>query len=153
MNEPVFLVMIDKALAQTRAIEYAAHRAKVLGGHVALLYVVEPVGIEAWGGVEKAVLDDAFDSARKVMAKHEAFVLEVTGREARTHYRKGERMSALVDLIEKHNEISSVVVAAKMDDGAKNPMMQNLLSDKGLKKMIVPIIIVPESLRSEEVPA
>ncbi|MDX9689133.1 MAG: universal stress protein [Proteobacteria bacterium] len=152
MKEPVFLVMIDKALAQTRAIEYAARRAKVLGGHVALLYVVEPVGIEAWGGVEKAVLDDAFDAARKEMLKHEAFVLNLSGREAKTYYRKGERMSALVDLIETHQDISSVVVAAKMDDGSKNPMMQSLLSDKGLKKMIVPIIVVPEGLRSDEAP-
>lgn len=151
MKTQTFLVIVDETEEQIVAMRYAAQRAHALQGRVALLYIVEPCGIEAWRGVEKAVLDEAFAEARKRMVKHEAFVQEISGQDPLTFYRKGECSSALMEFIEEQDDITTLVLAAQKKDGKRNPLVQYVMSEKGLKKMKIPCTVVPLVMRDADI--
>lgn len=144
MTKQTYLVVVDSSKEMPVALHYAARRAHDTGALVALLRVVEVDTIETWGGVERAVLDEAFTGARKEMAVYEKEVEDITGVKPQTYYRKGERRKALLDVIENEPSITTLVLAAGTKDGASNPLIQYLTSDKGLRKLRVPLVIVPD---------
>lgn len=145
-----FLVVVDGSEELPVALRYAARRARDVAGRVALLSIVEPEGIETWGGVERALTDEAFDRARQDMAQHIKQVEELTGGEPLTFFRKGQRREVLLELLEKQPEISVLVLAAQTRDGGSNPLIKYLTSEKGLRRLKVPLIIVPETYRETE---
>lgn len=145
MSHKALLVVVDGSKEMPAALHYAIRRARDLSRRVALLYVVEPSTIEAWGPVERVVLDAAFDVARKEMAQYEKEVEEGTGQKALSFYRQGVRRKALLELIDAQPELSTLVLAARTKEGAANPLIQYLTSDKGLRKLKIPLIIVPDT--------
>ncbi|HAX91818.1 MAG TPA: universal stress protein [Rhodospirillaceae bacterium] len=142
MADPTILVVVDDSPEFQTALRYAANAAQRESATVTLLYVVEPNGIEAWGGVQRAMEDEAFDEARGKMVAHEKLVEELSGKNPVSVYRKGESRIELLDVIEKTPEITALVLATGMKEGA-NPLIHHLTSDKGLRKLSVPLIIVP----------
>lgn len=145
-----FLVVVDKSPEFPVALRYAIARAKAVDGRVAMLSVVEPQGIETWGGVERALDDEAFDIARSEVVAHIKTVEELLGHKPKTYFGKGELRSVLVDLIDQEKDISTLVLAAGTGEGASNPLIQYLTSDKGVRKLKIPLIIVPETSRCLE---
>ncbi|HBM90817.1 MAG TPA: hypothetical protein DD400_02935, partial [Rhodospirillaceae bacterium] len=114
-------------------------------GRVALLSIVEPEEIGAWGGVDKVMTDDAFDRARKVMEYYVASVQELSGTEPLTLFRKGQRRATLLEVIESEPDISAFVLTAYSDEARRNTLIQYLTSEKGLKKLPIPLIVVPDN--------
>ncbi len=145
-----FLVLADETEEMLVALRYAARRAKTAQGRVALLYVVEPEEISTWGGVERALTDEAFDQGRKKMVALEKIAREISGAEPVTFYRKGERRKVLLELIESEPSISVLVLAAQTGDGGRNPLIQYLTSDKGLRKLKIPLVVVPDNRRADD---
>ena len=150
MTARTFLVVVDTTPEFPIALRYACQRAKRVGGTVALLSVVEPQGIETWGGVERALDDEAFGHARSLIANHEHTVWEATGQKAHCYFKKGEIRNVLIDLIDQEKDISTLVLAAQTSEGAHNPLIQYLTSEKGLRKLKIPLIVVPENCRCLE---
>lgn len=142
-----FLVVVDASPEFPIAVRYAADRASAVNGRVALLAVVEPQGIETWGGVERALDDQAFDVARSLVASHEETVEKATGVKPLTFFRKGEIRSVLLDLIDQEKDISTLVLAAQTREGGRNALIQYLTNEKGIKKLKIPLIIVPDTCR------
>lgn len=150
MSSRVFLVVVDESAEFPVALRYASLRARNVDGCVALLSVVEPQGIETWGGVERALDDEAFDRARATVAGHEKFAQEMTGRAVRTYYKKGEVLNVLFELIDQEKDISSLILAASTGEGKRNPLIQYLTSEKGVRKLKIPLIVVPDTCRCLE---
>jgi len=150
MTAQTLLVVVDENPEGVVALRYAAQRAALGKGRVAMLSVIEPQGIQEWGGVERAMDDEAFDRARAVQAKYIKLIQETTGHEPLFFFHKGEMSKVLFDLIEQEKDITCLVLAAKTRDGASNPLIQYLTSDKGLRKLSVPLVIVPETCRCRE---
>lgn len=140
-----YLVVVDDSVEFPSALRFAAGAARSSGSTVTLLSIVEPEGIEAWGGVERAMDDEAFEEARKKMAAHEKLAEELSGRKPVCVYKKGERRAVIVDYLEKTPSIAALVLAIGMKDGS-NPLIHHLTSDKGLRKLNIPLIIVPEKM-------
>lgn len=145
-----FLVVVDDSKEFPLALQYAAARAKQEQASVAFLTVVEAQGIEAWGGVERAMDDEAFDRARVIVAGYAKQAEEETGQKPLAFYKKGEMRTVLLDLIDQEKDISALVLAAGTGDGGRNPLIQYLTSDKGLRKLNIPLIIVPDTCRCRE---
>lgn len=150
MNARIFLVVVDDSPEFPVALRYAAERARAVKGNVALLSVVEPQGIETWGGVERALDDEAFDRARAIVAAHEKTAEDITGQKPLSYFTKGEIRNVLIELIDQEKEITSLVLAAQTGEGARNPLIQYLTSDKGLRKLKIPLVIVPDMCRCLE---
>ena len=150
MKQRVLLVVMDGSAAFVAARDYAAQRAKAMGGNVALLAIVEPQSIETWSLIEEAVTDSAFDEARREMAAHEQAVQAITGTKPLCYYRKGEIKATLLSFIEEVPEISMLVLAADNDTSKENPLIQYFAAGKGLRKLTLPLTIVPTRLRQGE---
>ncbi|MGE4351231.1 MAG: universal stress protein [Bdellovibrionales bacterium] len=150
MSGRVFLVVVDESLEFQIAMQYAAERARAVGGRVAFLGVVEQQGIETWSGVERALDDEAFDRVRAVVAAHEKTVEAITGFKPLTYYYKGETRSVLIELIDEEPDVSTLVLAAQTGENAHNTLIQYLTSDKGIRKLKIPLIIVPDTCRCLE---
>jgi nucleotide-binding universal stress UspA family protein len=147
MSTRTFLVVVDDSPEFPLAVRYAAQRAMAVGGEVAMLAVVEPDMIETWGGVERALDDHAFDKARALVAQYEALIEEHTKSKPKTFFKKGETRSVLLELIDQEKEISTLVLAAHTRESGRNILIQYLTSDKGIKKLKIPLIVVPDSCR------
>jgi len=146
-----FLVVVDDSKEFPVALRYAIERARQAQGRVAFLGVVESDGIEAWGGVERALDDEAFDRARATVAVHAQQAQKETGQSPVTYYKKGDTRAVLLDLIDQEKDITALVLAVGTEDGTRNPLVQYLVSDKGLRKLKIPLIIVPDSCRCSPV--
>ncbi len=151
MNEKTrtYLVPVGDDEATRVALRYAARRARSSAGRVALLYVVEPEEIETWSGVERAMDDEAFSQAREGMRQYEKMAEDLSGTQPETYYGKGKPASAVMELIERERHIAVLVLAAQNKDGARGQLLQDLTSEKGLKKLAVPLIIVPPVCRED----
>lgn len=148
-----FLVLVPEEIkAISGAMRYAALSAHKVGGRVALLAVVEPEEIGTWGGVDKVITDDAFSRARKVVAHFSEFVQEISGREPLPLFLKGRRREALLEVIKTEPNISALVLTADAKQDGHNVLIQYLTSDKGIKKLSIPLIVVPDSFYQEDVP-
>lgn len=147
---PTYLVLVDGGDCFRSALIYAARRAKHAKGRVGLLYVVETGEIETWGGVERAMADEAFDKARKEMAAYERLAEEISGVAPQARYTKGDRRTALLELMEKEPAIAAIILPAFGKDGARHPLVQEMTSEKNLKKLTVPLVVVPAAYRSGE---
>ncbi len=146
-----YLVVVDRSKEMPIALRYVLRRAQETEASIALLKIVEPEAIETWGGVERAVMDEAFTDARQAMAAYEKQIEETLGHKPRTFYRKGERVKALLDVLESEKDLSTLVLAADTSAGADNPLIRFLTSEKGLRKLRLPLIIVPDSCDQPEV--
>lgn len=145
-----FLVPVDDSEGTLAALRYASRRAREMKGRVALLAIVEAKEIETWGGVERAMADEAFDQARKEMVRFEQLARELSQADVQTYYYKGEPRAVLLDLIATEKEISILVLPAQTKDGQRHPLVQDLTSEKGLKKLTIPLVIVPAACRCDD---
>ncbi|MCL2469628.1 MAG: universal stress protein [Alphaproteobacteria bacterium] len=147
-NQPTLLVVADESAAFSLALTYAVQQVQALHeGRVAMLCVVTPQdGIEAFGGVERAMDDEAFSRARERIAQHEAYVKKETGKNPVVYYKKGEPRDVLLELIAQEKGIELLVLAANTQDMRSNPLIRYLTSDKGLRRLKVPLVILPDSL-------
>lgn len=152
MKEEVFLVLVDDSDGFIKALDGAIRQAVQTSGQVALLSVVEIDGIEAFSGVERVLMDEAFDEARRKMAVYEKRVEAALGRKPRTIFRKGDVKAALLDVLQKESGLSGLVLAAQTREGGRNPLIQYLTSDKGLRKLCLPLTIIPDHVQKEDVP-
>ena len=151
MIKPTFLVLVPEEIREASgAMRYASLSAKAAGGCVALLAVVEPEEIGTWGGVDKVITDDAFDRARGVVAHFSTFVKDVSGADPHPLYVKGIRREALLGVIETEPDISALVLTCDVKEDGQNDLIKYFTSPKGMKKLTVPLIIVPDSFYEEK---
>lgn len=152
MSEPTFtfLIPVDDCDEMRDALRYAARRAHLVKGRVALLYVVESQEIETWGGVERAMADEAFDKAREEMVQYEQIAENLSGFAPILYFAKGNPRAALLDLIKQEPHISVVVLSAQTKNGARNPLVNELTSERELRKLTVPLTIVPGACRCDD---
>ncbi|MGE0108801.1 MAG: universal stress protein [Bdellovibrionales bacterium] len=151
MTQPTFLVLVPEEIKEVSgAMRYASLNAKAAGGRVALLAVVEPEEIGTWGGVDKVITDDAFDRMRQIVTHFSGFVKEVSGHDPHPLYIKGIRREALLDVIENEPGISALVLTSDAREDGQNALIQYFTGPKGIKKLTVPLIVVPDSFYEEE---
>lgn len=146
MEKSTFLILMpDEIREVSSAFRYAATRAREVDGCVALLAIVEPEEIGAWSGVDKVITDDAFDRARKVMDHYVGIVEDISGKKPLTLFRKGQRESTLLEVLESEEAISALVLTSYGDEKARNSLIQYFTSEKGLRKLSIPLIVVPST--------
>ena len=78
-RDRVFLVVVDDSPERAVALKYACLRARKGGGRVALLRVIEPVGLVEWAGVGVMMQEERREEAEKLLSGLAAQVNEITG--------------------------------------------------------------------------
>jgi nucleotide-binding universal stress UspA family protein len=148
-RDRVFLVVVDDSPERAVALKYACLRARKGGGRVALLRVVEPVGLVEWAGVGVMMQEERREEAEKLLSGLAAQVTEITGTLPILIIREGEARDALLGLIEEDPRISILVLASATGGGGPGPLI-SALTGRYAAKLSVPMTIVPGGLDDKE---
>lgn len=148
-RDRVFLVVVDDSAERGVALKYACLRARKGGGRVALLRVIEPVGLVEWAGVGVMMQEERREEAEKLLSGLAAQVNEITGTLPMLIIREGEARDALLALIEEDPRISILVLASATGSGGPGPLI-SALTGRYAAKLTVPMTIVPGALDDRE---
>jgi hypothetical protein len=144
MTEPrIFLILADETPEMEVALRYASIRAGAVHGHVALLCVAPPLGMQLWRSVEERV---AFESRREAEARLRMWgekAGELSGRPVIYYFREGDTREELIRLLEEDSYLSVLVLAAAKGREGPGPLV-NYLSGRGIARLRVPFVVVPE---------
>lgn len=144
-----FLVVIDDSGEMQNALYYACRRARMTGGRVALLYVIEPGELQNWLRVQDVFRDEQRQKAEQAIQRYAAVAHTLTGRLPVLHIREGNRRDALLSLIDEDKDLSILVLGAASGSDGPGPLISHLVQ-KGLTKLRIPLVIVPGWLSPEE---
>ncbi len=148
------LVIVDESPEVEGALMYAAGRALHAGGHVVLLYVIEPDN-QFWDAVRQVQLDEQTTKAKALFrlfrrklsnAGYDAVTLEEVIRE-------GKMLEAILQQIEEDEDVAVLVLGASKEANGPGPLVSSLAAGSAGGKFPIPITIVPESLTLEEIQA
>lgn len=145
----VFLVVIDDTEEFKPALDYACLRAKRSDGQVALLYVIPPVEFEHFMFVGDVMREDRRKEAEALIHGHVDHVLDLSGRPPTIHLREGDRREELLKFLEQET-VHVLVLGANTGKGGPGPLISSLMG-KDLRRVHVPMAIIPGSLSPEEI--
>ncbi|GGG42500.1 universal stress protein [Caldovatus sediminis] len=148
-RDRVFLVVVDDSPERAVALKYACLRARKGGGRVALLRVIEPVGLVEWAGVGAMMQEERRAEAEKLLSALAAEVQEITGGYPILLIREGDPREELLALLEEDPRISVLVLASGAGLGGKDPLI-TALTGRYASRLTVPMTIVPGTLDDKE---
>jgi|SRR5579864_829274 len=148
----IFLVVVDETEEMRVALRYASLRARRTGGHVALLYVIEPSDLQQWMAVETLMREERREEAEALLQKLSGEVAELCGSLPIVYIREGRRRDELLALLEEEPSVSVLVLAAGTGAEGPGPLVTQLVG-KMSGKMRVPVTVVPGSLSDEQIAA
>jgi nucleotide-binding universal stress UspA family protein len=148
-RDRVFLVVVDDSEERQVALKYACLRARNGGGRVALLRVVEPVGMIEWAGVGVLMAEERREEAEKLLSGLGAQVQEITGSLPILVIREGEPRDELLALLEEDPRISILVLASAAAGSGPGPLI-TALTGRYAGRLRVPMTIVPGGLDDKE---
>jgi nucleotide-binding universal stress UspA family protein len=139
---------VDDSTEREVALKYACLRARNGGGRVALLRVLEPVGMIEWAGVGVLMAEERREEAEKLLSGLGAQVQEITGSLPIVEIREGEPRDELLALLEEDPRISILVLASATGSGP-GPLI-SALTGRYASRVRVPMTIVPGGLDDRE---
>jgi nucleotide-binding universal stress UspA family protein len=149
----VFLCVVDESAEMGVAVRYACRRARSTGGHVALLYVIEPAEFQHWGAVEALMREEQRVEAEKTLHRLAREVHRISGAIPVLHVREGVRRDELLKLIDEDPTISVLVLGAGTGPEGPGPLVSHVTGPKLVGRLRVPLTIVPGALGPDEVDA
>jgi len=150
-----FLVVVDETPECENALAFAASRAQRTGGHLALLYVIEPgMEFQHWLGIEEVARDEGHNKARAVFRlfgrKLKAIGFEHLVPEEIV--REGIKADEILALTEEDQDIGVLVLGASKDPAGPGQLVTTLTGAAGhMGTFPVPITVVPGHLSIEEI--
>lgn len=151
-NGGIFLVVVDDSPEMGVALRYASLRARRTGGRVGLLRVIEPADFQHWAAIGNLMREEARADAERLLQEHAAGVFELHGSRPSLYVREGDRIEAVLGLIDEDPQIRVLVLAAAIDAKGPGPLI-SFLTKKTIGKMRVPVTIVPGGLSDEQIDA
>lgn len=148
-RDRIFLVVVDDSPERAVALRYACLRARKGGGRVALLRVLEPVGLVEWAGVGVMMQEERREEAEKMLSGLAAEVNEITGGFPILIIREGDPRDELLKLLDEDPRISILVLAMAPGTGGPGPLI-TALTGRYAHRLSVPMTLVPGSLGEAE---
>jgi len=148
-GEITFLVCVDESKECRVAMRFAALRARNSGGHVALLYVIEPGEFEHWMSVATLMREEQRQAAEALLQELAGEVYEVAGRMPVLHVREGRKGEQILKLIAEDPSLSIMVLGAAPEGEGSNELVRQLTAEI-TKRLRIPLTIVPGNLTDEQ---
>jgi nucleotide-binding universal stress UspA family protein len=151
-HRPKFLVVVDETPECDRAIHFASRRAARTAASLVMLGVAAPPDNFEWLGVGDAMRAEAEEEARERLEAAAGIARSVAGVEPEQVLRIGDRAAQILDLIDKDEDISFLVLAAGTGKEGPGPLVSTVVG-KAASTFPIPVVIVPGSLTDEEIEA
>ncbi len=144
------LVVIDETEECSRAVYFAARRAKRIGGAVAMVAVIVPGDFQNWFSIGDLMREEAEAEVRSHMNRHAERVREIANIEPQLVIREGEPASEIQKLTEEEEDIAFLVLAAATSSEGPGPLVTQL-AGKTSGSFPVPIVVLPGHLTDDEI--
>ena len=144
-----FLAVIDDTPECSRAVHYAARRAKNSNGGLVLLYVIANADFQQWLGVEAIMRAEAMAEAEAALAKAAETVRETIGIDAEMVIREGKPAEEIHTLIDEDRDIAILVLASGSTKDGPGPLV-SMIAGRGAA-FPIPVTVLPDVLTNEEI--
>lgn len=140
----VFLVVCGDGDDFSAALRYAVHMAQSENAHIGLLSVSKIEDFQNWADIEERMRHEKrVQSEKKVWAISQK-IYEASGLVSAIYLEEGDTHEVLVEVINRQKEIKSLILGADIGSSGPGPLV-SYFSSKGISKIPVPLIIVPEN--------
>lgn len=143
----IYLVVADETDEFMRALEYAGQMAKVNKCHVGILNVIEDQAFLHWGNIEKRMRQEQREEAETLLWAGAHKLHELGCKMPAFFVEKGNRPDVLTRIIEENPNITILILGGSTRGKSPGPLV-SLFAGKGLSRLNVPVMIVPEHLDS-----
>tara|TARA_B100000315_G_scaffold249977_1_gene282022 strand:+ start:353 stop:760 length:408 start_codon:yes stop_codon:yes gene_type:complete len=128
----------------------AALRARNTGGHVFLLYVVEPASFQHWGSVSEVMAEERRQEAEERLNALAEEVNNYAGIRPVLFVRQGRKIEQILKLIDDEPDINAMVLGCAPEGKGSNDLVHEL-SNQLTKRLRIPLLIVPGNLTDEQI--
>lgn len=143
----VYLVVADDTAEFYIALKYAAKMAHANGCHVGVLRILEPQDFQHWGNIEERMRAEQHEEAEAVFADVKSRLEKYEDITVDFYTEEGGRMETLARVIENNSNITMLILGGGEHGGGPGPLVSHF-TGKGMAKLNVPVLIVPEHLNS-----
>jgi nucleotide-binding universal stress UspA family protein len=151
-HRPKLLVVVDETPEADRALYYAARRAARLGAGLITLYVMPLGETQVWLGVGDIMKADAEEKGMRLLDAAAERASSIAAIATERVMVEGVTSQEISNLIEKDEDISSLVLAAGVGTDGPGPLVTSIAGKGGLG-LPVPVTIVPGDLDDAEIDA
>lgn len=148
----IFLTVVDETPEFRVALNFACMRARHVGGQVAMLAVLPPVEFQQFGMVEELMRAEQREEAEALLETLGADVVQWSGRRPLVFIREGSTRDELLNLIEREDRISILVLGASTGPEGPGPLVSHL-AGKLIGRLRIPLTIVPGGLTDSDLAA
>ena len=138
-----YLVCVDESDDCRVAMRLAALRARNTGGHVFLLYVVEPASFQHWGSVSEVMAEERLDALAEEVHNY-------AGIRPVLFVQQGRKIEQILKLIDDEPDINAMVLGCAPEGKGSNDLVHEL-SNELTKRLRIPLLIVPGNLTDEQI--
>jgi nucleotide-binding universal stress UspA family protein len=146
----VYLVVADRSEEFDFALRYAVRLAELKQDHVGILYVIEPQGFQHWGMIEDKIQKDQRKKAEEHLWRFAHTVRDLDEKMPVFYIEEGRSREAVLKVIEREKDIKRLVLAGNTKGSSPGPLV-SYFSGKGLSRLRIPLVIVPNHLDFENV--
>lgn len=149
-KESRFLVVIDDTPECRVAWEFAARRARHVGGSVVLAHIINPPDFQHWMAVEEVMRQEAREEALEVLRDVAVQIEDEIGPRPELVVREGDVSEQILALLEDDPAIQYFVLAAGADKDNPGPLV-SAFSGQLINAMPIPVVIVPGHLTVDQI--
>ena len=140
-----YLVVADESEEFQIALKYAARMANANKCRVGVFYVMENQEFTHWGNIEKRMRDEQRAAAEKTLNIACLALEDVLETMPVIYLVEGGKLDSLSDAIEQDENISMLILGGGTQGSGPGPLVSHF-TGKGLSKLRVPVIVVPDHL-------
>ena len=151
-HKPKCLVIVDETAEWDRAVYYAARWAMRVGGGVVMLRVIETEDQnQQWLGVADIMRAEAHETANEALDRAAGRANGVAGITPERVIREGDPGEQILDVIDKDDDISMLVLAANPGPEGPGPLVSAMAKTMG--SFPIPVVLVPGDLSDADIDA
>jgi len=140
-----YLVVADESEEFPVALEYAAKMANANKCRVGVLFAIEKQDFQHWGNVEARMHQEQRAQAEKLINEACLLLQDKECAMPSVYIEEGERFDVLASAIEADEMISMLILGGGTQGSSPGPLVSHF-SAKGLSRLRVPVMIVPDHL-------
>lgn len=151
-HRPKYLVIVDSSSECSRAVRFAARRARHTSAGLVLLSVLDPSEFQQWLGVGALIRAEAEQEARGLLEYFCNEARTLAGIDPERIVRAGAKATEISKLIDEDEDISFLVLAAGVGKDGPGPLVSSL-AGRASAAFAIPVVVVPGGLTDEEIDA
>jgi nucleotide-binding universal stress UspA family protein len=145
-----FLVLIDESPECDRAVSFAVHRVRRVGGTVVLLTVIDTEDFGQFIGVADTMRAEARNEAERNLDGRIARIAQIGSIRTETVIREGRPAEAIEAVVAEDPGIGILVLAAGRSDKGPGPLVMHFVGHSTLHILVT---VVPGAMTDEEIVA